>query len=103
MIVVELLLFAFAALTAMSYYTAHRIVTGDGRVPLTQRPETFGLAYEAVSCRTADGITLKGWFVPAKAPSSLTLLLCHGWGTNKGEVLKFTHGLAERGFNQLFF
>lgn len=94
---------AFAALNAVAFYAAFRNVTGNGRVPLTVRPEQFGLRYENVSCRTADGLTLKGWFIPAKEPSARTILFCHGWGTNKGEILKFTHALAGLGFNLLYF
>lgn len=92
-----------AALVLLSFYAAHRNVTGNGRVPLTVRPEDYGLAYEPVTCRTSDGLRLKGWFVPASTPSRRTLLLCHGWGTNKGEILKFTHALAGMGFNLLYF
>ncbi len=92
-----------AALVFFSFYAAYRNVTGNGRVPLTVRPEDFGLTYESVTCGTGDGLLLKGWFVPASAPSSRTLLLCHGWGTNKGEILKFTHALAGLGFNLLYF
>lgn len=90
-------------LLALSYYGAHRVLTGNGRVPLTVRPQTLGLPFEAVACRTADGLTLKGWFVPAAAPSDKTILLCHGWGTNKGAILAGTAGLRERGFNLLYF
>lgn len=103
MVAAASLLSLFALLAAFSFYAAHRIVTGNGAVPLTVRPEDFGLAYEAVTCRTVDDIRLKGWFVPASAPSSRTLLLCHGWSTNKGEILKFTYPLASRGFNLLYF
>src|SRR3954467_14680465 len=88
---------ALAALNALAFYAAYRNVTGNGRVPLTVRPEQFGLSYEPVSFRTSDGLLLKGWFVPAKAPSSRTLLFCHGWGVNKGQILKFTHALAGLG------
>lgn len=91
------------ALAAVTYWAARRNVTGNGRVPLTFRPEAAGLRYEDVSCRTSDGLTLKGWFIPASSPSRRTLLFCHGWGTNKGEILRFTHELACRGFNLLYF
>lgn len=97
------LLSLFAACAVISCYIAYRILQGNGRIPLTVRPESFGRAYEAVSCTTVDGLTLNGWFVPASSPSARTLLLCHGWGANKGEILKFTQELAGRGFNLLFF
>ncbi len=78
-------------------------MTGNGCIPLTVRPEQYGLPYEPVACRTSDGLTLKGWFVPAASPSARTILLCHGWSANKGEILKATHELAGRGFNLLYF
>ena len=92
-----------AALVLLSAYAAHRITTGNGLIPLTVRPDVYGLPFEPVSCRTVDGLTLKGWFVPAKTPSARTILFCHGWGANKGEILKATHALASRGFNLLYF
>jgi pimeloyl-ACP methyl ester carboxylesterase len=90
-------------LLALTFFAAYRNVTGNGRVPLTVRPEDFGLKYEPVECRSRDGLLLKGWFIPATSPSRRTLLLCHGWGTNKGEILRFTHALAGLGFNLLLF
>lgn len=92
-----------AVLAGLSFFIAHRILTGNRRVPLTVRPEDFSLAYESVTCRTIDGLALKGWFIPATEPSSRTLLFFHGWSTNKGEILRFTYPLAARGFNLLYF
>jgi pimeloyl-ACP methyl ester carboxylesterase len=97
------LLVTFLVLGLLSVYTAHRILTGNGLIPLTVRPELYGLPFEPVSCRTSDGLTLKGWFVPAKTPSARTILFCHGWSANKGEILRGTHALAAQGFNLLYF
>ncbi len=99
----SVLLAVCAVLVALSLYAAHRILTGNDCIPLTVDPGRFGLAFEPVSCRTSDGLTLKGWFAPAKTPSARTILFCHGWSANKGEILKATYGLAERGFNLLYF
>lgn len=90
-----------AAALGAAYYGARLVLTGDGCVPLKVRPERFGLAYEAVEFRTGDGLTLKGWFVPSR-DSGRTILVCHGWGSNKGEVLEQTHRLS-RDFNLLYF
>lgn len=88
---------------ALAYYGAHRVLTGNGRVPLTVRPQSLGLPCEPVSCTTSDGIELKGWFIPASAPSDRTILMCHGWGTNKGAILEGLRPLHDRGFNLLAF
>ncbi|MBI5240277.1 MAG: alpha/beta hydrolase [Elusimicrobia bacterium] len=67
-------------------------------------PEQFGLAYEKVSFQTSDGLTLKGWFLPSPTGDGRTLLMCHGWGDNKGELLSGTHFLNSAcGFNLLYF
>jgi len=49
-------------------------------------PADIGLAFEAVSLRTADGETLAGWFIPAPAARG-TLLYLHGNGGNMGHRL----------------
>jgi hypothetical protein len=32
-----------------------------------------------------------------------TIILCHGWGLNRGDLLRDTHFLAEKGFNLFYF
>jgi pimeloyl-ACP methyl ester carboxylesterase len=67
-------------------------------------PEDFGLSYEKVSFHTSDGLTLKGWFLPSPTGDERTLLMCHGWGDNKGELLVGTHFLNSAcGFNLFYF
>lgn len=67
-------------------------------------PEQFGLRYEKVSFQTRDGLTLKGWFMPSPHGDERTLIMCHGWGDNKGELLKITHFLNHSsGFNLFYF
>ena len=35
------------------------------RTPILQTPEDYGLEYEELSFTTADGVTIKAWFIPA--------------------------------------
>jgi len=72
---------------------------------LANFPEQFGLPYERVQFQTRDGLTLKGWWIPSPDPQEKrTLIMCHGWGDNKGELLRETHFLHHSGgFNMLFF
>ena len=49
-------------------------------------PADIGLAFDAVTLRTADGETLAGWFIPAPAARG-TLLYLHGNGGNIGHRL----------------
>ncbi len=50
------------------------------------RPDYVGLSYEDVYFKSADGVRLNGWFIPA-SPSSPTVLLCHGNAGNIGHRL----------------
>jgi pimeloyl-ACP methyl ester carboxylesterase len=95
--------FLLTSLAAGSWAAARFILSGGRQVPLTARPEQFGLRSETVEFTTNDGVDLRGWFIPAVPASERTLLFCHGWGTNKGEILRNTHGLCRRGFNLFYF
>ena len=35
------------------------------RTPLLRTPAEYGLSYEEISFTTADGVNIKGWFIPA--------------------------------------
>jgi fermentation-respiration switch protein FrsA (DUF1100 family) len=50
----------------------------------------MGRDYEDVQFVTADGLTLRGWYLPAvKGPSARTVLVCHGLGANRSNFLGF--------------
>jgi len=70
-------------------------------VPYT--PRDFGLAYEEVSFRSHDGLRLTGWFLPARPPSRVTLIVLHGLGSNAGDMLLNTLCLARAGKWNLFY
>ena len=95
---------AVAALAAFSWWGSGIILHPPLMSPMWIFPEQFGLRYEKVSFKTSDGLTLKGWFLPSPTADQRTLIMCHGWGDNKGELLKQTHFLNETGgFNLLYF
>ena len=72
------------------------------RLPLEIFPEQFGLNHEKVSFVTPDGLTLRGWVIPSVRPTDRSLLLCHGWGDNKGDLLRRFFFLARR-YNLFLF
>ena len=76
-------------------------------------PSRYGLQYEEVSFTTMDGVTLRGWFIPAtpgtvdlheegQAAGCATILVGHGYPFDKANVL--IHALfLRRRFNLLLF
>ena len=98
-----LLLFV-AGTFALCWWGAGLILHPPAMSPMWVFPEQFGLRYEKVSFKTKDGLELKGWLLPSPKGDARTIIMCHGWGDNKGELLKQTYFLNETaGFNLLYF
>ena len=79
------------------------LVLKAGLLPIEQKPDDFNVMCENVSFFTDDNINIKGWFLPSKEKSYKTIIICHGWGTNKSDVLSSTIFFLKRGFNLLYF
>ncbi|HOW27600.1 MAG TPA: alpha/beta hydrolase [Elusimicrobiota bacterium] len=73
------------------------------RDPLQAVPSDFGMKSEDVRFQTEEGIELVGWFIPASSPTDRCLILCHGWGTNRSNILPSTVFLGRRGGYNLFY
>jgi fermentation-respiration switch protein FrsA (DUF1100 family) len=69
-------------------------------VPYT--PEELGLDFEDVKFRTADGLLLSGWYIPAEN-SELTVLFCHGNGGNMMHRLDSINILYNLGLSCFIF
>lgn len=100
--VVSLLL--LAAVLGICWWGSGVVMHPPAMSPMWVFPEQFGLPYEKVKFKTPDGLELTGWFVPSPNGDKRTILMCHGWGDNKGELLKQTYFLNETaGFNLFYF
>lgn len=64
-------------------------------------PGDFHLPFEELTLHTADGIEISGWFVRHPEPIGIVLLL-HGFGTSKADLLDFAHAFAGAGRYHLF-
>ena len=60
------------------------------------------MAYQDVSFRTADGLTLRGWHIPSVKTTGKNLILLHGYPADKGNILPALAFLHED-FNLLLF
>lgn len=78
-------------------------------------PSRYGLDYEEVSFQTSDGLTLRGWFIPAASASRdpsgqkkmawntcATILVGHGYPFDKANILRHALFLHPR-FHLLLF
>ncbi|MDP7476391.1 MAG: tRNA U-34 5-methylaminomethyl-2-thiouridine biosynthesis protein, partial [Candidatus Woesearchaeota archaeon] len=72
-----------------------------GKWPIEFTPESFKLKYEDVTFESSDGLKLKGWFIPSDK-SNDTIIVMHGYPTNKADVLPFSMFLLKK-FNVFLF
>lgn len=66
-------------------------------------PSDYQLPYQDVTFLSLDGIELKGWWVPAETKSDKTIILMHGWGMNRSDILPHTVFLRDLGYNLFYF
>src|SRR5262249_41498850 len=52
---------------------------------------------------SADGVRLRGWFIPAATRSERTVLFCHGIGANRSQVLYYLKVADALGANVLAY
>jgi uncharacterized protein len=64
-------------------------------------PAERGLTYRDVEFDTADRVTLSGWYVPSTNGAAVVLL--HGSGSTRSDVLEQAAVLAGHGFGALLF
>lgn len=65
-------------------------------------PANAGIYYEDVKFKSSDGLTLKGWYVPSLTGKA-TIILCHGFGTNKSDLIDFVALFNRNDFNTFLF
>ncbi|HEV2248821.1 MAG TPA: alpha/beta hydrolase [Terriglobia bacterium] len=66
-------------------------------------PQSYGLAYHSIEFRSADGVSLKGWYIPAGPNAHGTIIYCHGLNRTRIEMLPMEIYGHSLGYNGLLF
>ena len=93
----EVLFVIYVLIPAYGAYHA----THPTRVPVVGSPASLGMAYEDMAMSTADGVTLRGWYIPSRNGAAIVAL--HGSDGNRDQLLWHTQALAEKGYGVLLF
>lgn len=72
------------------------------RLPVTQTPELLDLPSETVQFQATDGLRLEGWKIPSD-PTRPWIILCHGVGANRSDLLDIAASLHEARWNIFLF
>jgi fermentation-respiration switch protein FrsA (DUF1100 family) len=79
------------------------------RQRIRRTPARFGLRFERVKLTSADGTRLAAWYVPGpveegpRGRPAAAVVLCHGYPSNREDVLDLIPALHHAGFHVLAF
>ena len=77
------------------------ISINPGKWPMHFTPQSFNLKYENITFETSDNLKLKGWFIHGDNTNK-TIIVMHGYPTNKADVLPFSMFLLKN-YNVFLF
>lgn len=81
------LLFIFCFWSIFMSLYVYYIYTHPPRYISMATPKDYGLVFETVDFFTSDGLKIKGWFIPTPKPNVPTIIGCHGYPFDKGNIL----------------
>ncbi len=100
--VVPVVLLMFLVVVGLSAFATYRIVSPT-RLPETIDPSSFLLRnFQSLAFVGSGGRSMDGWFIPSVrgAPS---VFLCHGYKSNRSELLTLASTFQENGYNLFLF
>lgn len=60
-------------------------------------------SFENVELRSADGVRLAGWLIPARGRARAVVIGCHGIGSDRTSLIPFARTMSRRGYDVLLF
>lgn len=96
--VITLLIVLLVSVVLVISYVFSGVVVHSRRQPIVRTPQEYGMSYEDVEFESTDGLTIRGWFIPAPSgKSDKVIILTHPMPMNR-------HGFLARnqGFPPLF-
>jgi uncharacterized protein len=81
---------------------ASRLILAPQRDDVNTKPAQLHMSYEDVTFTSTDGIQTMGFFIPGTRTKP-TVIVLHGYGTNKSDVLTFAEMLHHHRYNVLVF
>jgi dipeptidyl aminopeptidase/acylaminoacyl peptidase len=96
--VVLIVFFVLIIVSLWGFYSSIR----PPKITSSLTPRDLKMNYEDVSLETADGLTLRGWYIQSAKKTDKTLILLHGYPADKGNILPALAFLHED-FNLLLF
>jgi len=92
----------FVAIFLLYCFVSSQLIIAPARLKSAELPSDSGLSYKDIILKTSDDIEIKGWFIPHNNAKG-TIIVCHGWGSDKADCLDITQFLWNNGYSVLLF
>lgn len=87
-------------IVVLAYWNACNLIS-PRRSLIASTPAERGLSFEPVTFASPDGLRLAGWYISSH--NGATIILCHGLGTNRADMLPQAILLAQHGYGSFLF
>jgi len=100
--IVPVIVLMILVLFGLSGFATYRIVA-PVRLAETIDPSSFLLRnFQSLTFKGSGGIQLEGWFIPSVRGGPV-VFLCHGYKSNRSELLTLASSFQENGYNLFLF
>ena len=100
--VIPILLLVIAIVLGFSGFATYRIIS-PGRLPEPIDPSSFLMRnFQSLSFKGSGGKAFEGWFIPSVRGAPV-VFLCHGYKSNRSELLTLASTFQENGYNLFLF
>ncbi len=89
-------------LTIIWGWHASSLILTPPRYDLNAKPSELNMSYEEITFSSTDGIKTNGFFIPGDKAKA-TVIVLHGYGTNKSDILSFAEMLHHHSYHVLVF
>ena len=101
------IVFVALIIVGLSVYVGWSL-THPEREDIESTPQQFGMSYEDIQfVSQSDKLQLKGWYIPAKTPNGMTIIVAHGYRKNRTQddvpLLQLAKALSDRGYRLVLF
>jgi len=96
------ILIGFVGIFTLYCFVSSQLIIAPARVKSSNVPSNFGLPCEEIIFKTSDDISIKGWSIHHSTTKG-TIIVCHGWGSDKADCLDIAKFLWNAGYNVLMF
>jgi len=69
--------------------------------PIDTNPGYLGFDYEDITFTSSENVLLSGWYIPSS--NGATIILLHGYGSNRTELIRQVEILARHGYGVLVY